>query len=183
MSAIDRFGYAPDGPSSSTRKTSRTCHPQLRGGQAFVDHLIDRYGPFDFIVIDNIQSWCPGDLKSPESWAVVLPWIRVLTKRSIGQLWIHHTGHETDRLYGDKSREWQLDTVGLMSKPETSPEDRLIDFSLEFSKARERTPSNRSDFDPVNLWMTEDDGWQSDRGQSRSIEPRHAAAGPAPGAR
>jgi AAA domain/Bifunctional DNA primase/polymerase, N-terminal len=166
VSAIARFGSAPDGLIFINKEDFENMPPlNSEEGQAYVDDLIRQYGPFDFLIIDNIQAWCPGDLKSPESWALVLPWIRALTRRGIGQLWIHHTGHETDRLYGDKSREWQLDTVALMSKPEEEPApERLIEFRLDFTKARERTPANRSDFDPVNLWLTEDEGWQSDRG-------------------
>jgi hypothetical protein len=33
-------------------------------------------------------------MKDEEPWQDTLPWIRSLTNRSIGQLWVHHTGHE-----------------------------------------------------------------------------------------
>lgn len=180
VGAIQRFGSAPDNLVFISKEDFETMPPlNSEAGQAFVDALIGQYGPFDFIVIDNIQAWCPGDLKSPESWALVLPWIRQLTKRSIGQLWIHHTGHENDRLYGDKSKEWQLDTVGLMIKPEEPAPERVIEFILDFTKARERSPANRSDFDPVAIWLDQDEGWQSDRGRVlRAKRPRKDAAKP-----
>jgi hypothetical protein len=180
VAAIERFGSAPDGLIFISKEDFENMAPlNSEEGQAYVDDLLRHYEPIDFIIVDNIQAWCPGDLKSPESWALVLPWIRSLTKRAIGQLWIHHTGHEADRLYGDKSREWQLDTVGLMSKPEQVAEERLIDFTLDFTKARERTPKNRSDFDLVNIWLTEDDGWQSDRGRVLRSMPKRPMAKPA----
>jgi hypothetical protein len=62
----------------------------------------------------------------------------MLTAMKIGQLWMHHTGHATDRGYGDKSREWQFDTVALMKAPDPPTPGRLLEFRLEFTKARER---------------------------------------------
>ena len=36
---------------------------------------------------------------------------RLLTKRNVGQIWVHHTGHNEARGYGTKTREWQMDSV------------------------------------------------------------------------
>ena len=35
-----------------------------------------------------------------EAWAQALPWVKSLTKRGIGQLWVHHTGHDESKGYG-----------------------------------------------------------------------------------
>jgi hypothetical protein len=113
-------------------------------GQAFVNAFIARLGSVDFLYFDNVQSLLLGDMKDEEPWQQTLPWIRDLTRRSIGQLWVHHTGHNTSQSYGTKTREWQLDMVLLMEDVERATAD--IAFSLKFTKARERGPDNRADF-------------------------------------
>ena len=129
-------------------------------GQQFVDRIIDGLGGVDAVLFDNVQSLLTGDMKDPETWAPALPWVRDLTRRSIGQIWFHHTGHDTSHGYGDKTREWQLDTVGLMEAVERPGAD--IAFSLKFVKARERRPDNRADFDATIITLT-GDKWVSDR--------------------
>jgi hypothetical protein len=133
----------------------------LEDGQKFVEWMIDRIGGIDVIVFDNIQSLLVGSHKEDETWAPMLPWIRDLTRRKVGQLWLHHTGHDTSKGYGDKTREWQFDTVALMKVPETPTPVRLVEFRLEFTKARERTPNNRTDFEPVDIWIDDSNRWQS----------------------
>jgi RecA-family ATPase len=75
------------------------------GGQKWLDGFIDRTGPFDFIIFDNITSLCSGIMKEEDSWQSVKPYTLELTKRHVGQLWVHHTGHDTTRGYGTKTRE------------------------------------------------------------------------------
>jgi hypothetical protein len=96
------------------------------------------------------------------TWAPVLEWGKGLTARKIGQFWFHHLGHNETHGYGDKTREWQLDTVILMKRPQVPNPARLIEFELEFTKARERTPDNRNDFASVSIWLDETTNqWQS----------------------
>jgi hypothetical protein len=128
-------------------------------GQRFIDALIESFGGLDFIIFDNVQSLLPGDMKDEEPWQQTLPWIRDLTRRSIGQLWIHHTGHDTTRPYGTKTREWQLDTVMLMQAIERAVAD--IAFTLKFAKARERAPHNRADFDAATITLA-GDRWEAE---------------------
>ena len=135
-----------------------------RAGQRFIDAFIEQYGGVDFIYFDNIQALLLGDMKDEEPWQQTLPWIRDLTRRSIGQLWIHHTGHDTGRAYGTKTREWQLNSVMLAEKVAQAGAD--IAFSLKFNKARERTPDNRGDFDPVVVTLV-DDIWTAEGGTRR----------------
>jgi hypothetical protein len=133
-------------------------------GQQYIDNLIRRLGGVDFVIFDNIQALMIGDMKDELPWQDTLPWIRDLTNRSIGQLWIHHTGHDTRHAYGTKTREWQLDTVALMEKVERPDAD--IAFSLSFPKARERSPDNRADFKAAIITLTGDE-WVSERGNIR----------------
>ena len=74
---------------------------------------------------------------------------------------MHHTGLAEDHGYGDKTREWGLDTVILMEAIERPEVD--IAFKCKFSKARERTPDNRADFDPAVITLA-GDSWTSERG-------------------
>src|SRR4051812_28689411 len=91
-----------------------------------------------------------------------------MTLRKVGQLYIHHTNDE-GRSYGVKSREWQLDTVAAMEGVDSQTAD--ISFNLTFTKARERTPDNRNDFDPSVITL-ENNQWVSDRGGVDRHHPR-----------
>jgi hypothetical protein len=139
-------------------------------GQQFVEWMIEKIGGVDAIMFDNIQSLLIGSHKDDEIWAPVLPWIRHLTAKKIGQGWLHHTGHDTSKGYGDKTREWQFDTVALMKAPETPASGRLIEFNLTFLKARERTPANRADFEPIAIWLDENNVWQSSAAPSKQTK-------------
>ena len=65
----------------------------------------------------------------------ILPYVRSMTRRSIGQIWFHHTGHDESRSYGTKAREWQMDIVALMERVDLPGAD--LAFTLKFTKARE----------------------------------------------
>src|SRR5206468_2050561 len=106
-----------------------------------------------------------GDMKEESPWQETLPWVRDLTRRSIGQCWTHHTGHDETHAYGTKTREWQLDTVILLETIDRPGTD--IAFSLNFTKARERSPENRADFEPAAITLA-NDRWESERGRSVS---------------
>jgi len=125
-------------------------------GQQYIEELIEKVGGVDLVIFDNVQSLLSGDMKEEEPWQDTLPWIRSLTNRAIGQLWVHHTGHDETRSYGTKTREWQLDTVILLKRVENSDAD--IGFMLDFTKSRERAPHNRADFESVNVTL-ESDCW------------------------
>src|SRR5262249_16361604 len=113
------------------------------GGQKQIEQVMTHLGGVDFVEFDNVMSLIPGDQKEEEGWAKVLPWIKSLTRRSIGQLWVHHTGHKTTHGYGTKTREWQLDTVLHFTEVKRSDAD--LSFELSFPKKRERRPENRED--------------------------------------
>jgi hypothetical protein len=131
-----------------------------KAGQDYVDRFVAGTGGTDLILFDNIQALLVGDMKDEAVWQPMLPWIWELTRRAIGQVWIHHTNDE-GKSYGTKTREWQLDTVAAMEAIERPEAD--IAFALRFTKARERAPDNRTDFDPVIVTLT-DDRWVFERG-------------------
>jgi hypothetical protein len=89
-------------------------------GRLYINQEIERLGGVDFIIFDNIMSLISGDMKEEESWRQTLPWIRALTRRSIGQMWLHHTGHDASHSYGTKTREWQLDNLIRLETVEKS---------------------------------------------------------------
>jgi AAA domain len=130
-------------------------------GQQYINDVIEIIGGVDVAFFDNIQALCVGTMKEEDSWQPVLPWIRDLTRRKIGQIWIHHTGLNETHGYGTSTREWQLDTVILLERVQRANAD--IGFKLSFGKARERTPYNRTDFEPAVITLV-DDTWTSERG-------------------
>ena len=131
-------------------------------GRNFIDAKIDKLGGIDVVIFDNIQALLGGDMKDEEPWQQTLPWVRSLTRRNIGQIWAHHTGHDQTHGYGTKTREWQLDTVALMERVEDPEAD--IAFKLTFTKARERAPNNRADFEPTVITLTHDTwAWKKGR--------------------
>ncbi len=173
--AARRAGAAPETLFVLSRDDLPDMPPiNTEEGQRFIDELIDAIGEVDFVFFDNVQALIPGDMKDEEPWQQTLPWIRGLTRRAIGQLWIHHTGHDTTRSYGTKTREWQLDTVILLEAAERPDAD--IGFALKFTKARERAPDNRGDFDKVTITLAED------RWRVKGVAPR-AGKPPSPNSR
>jgi hypothetical protein len=108
----------------------------------------------DAIIFDNIMSLIVGDMKEEDAWRDTLPLVTELTRRAIGQVWEHHTGHDASRGYGTKTREWRMDTV--MHLDEVKRSDAYISFKLTFPKARERTPANRDDFAEVEIALVND---------------------------
>jgi hypothetical protein len=123
-------------------------------GQAWLLAFIKKIGGLDLILFDNIMCLTLGDQKDPEVWQKTLPLALALTRANIGQVWIHHTGHDESRSYGDKSREWQMDTV--MHLDAVQRDDTDVSFSLSFKKARERTPATRYDFQDVKIALIND---------------------------
>jgi hypothetical protein len=126
---------------------------------ALLGEVERRYGRKpDAICFDNVMSLVAGSMKDEEAWQEVLPLIQTLVEYEIGQVWIHHTGHDTTKGYGTKTREWLLDTAILLQKV-TRP-DTDVSFSLEFTKARERTPETRRDFEEVSIALVNDQ-WET----------------------
>jgi AAA domain len=129
-----------------------------KAGQKWLDGFIERLGGVDLIIFDSIMCLTLGEQKDPDVWRAVIPWARDLTTRGIGQVWVHHTGHDETRSYGDKSREWQLDVVAILTKED---DGKFVSFKMEFKKARERHSDNYQDFAPRHVSLA-DDEWVSE---------------------
>jgi hypothetical protein len=129
-------------------------------GQARVLELIKHLG-VDLVIFDNIMSLTLGDQTNELVWSQTMPLVLALTARSVGQLWVHHTGHDKTKGYGTKTREWSLDTVLLLE--EVKRDDTDVSFSMVFEKARERTPQTRRDFQNVRIALV-NDRWEHDAG-------------------
>jgi hypothetical protein len=162
VEAVRRRGNAP----TNLFIVNRIDFPDLaplntETGQLYIDKVIELLGGVVFVFFDNIQSLLLGDMKEEDGWSGVLPWVRDLTQRNIGQFWIHHTGHDEEKSYGTKTREWQLDTVIKLKPVELGDAD--IAFTLSFPKARERTPDNRADFEEAVITLANDQ-WNSQSG-------------------
>jgi hypothetical protein len=111
----------------------------------------------DLIVFDSIMCLLAGSMSEEESWAPVKVLVRKISSRRIAQIWLHHTGHDTTKGFGTKTREWEMDTVVALTK--ALEDDGTI--AMEFKKARLRTPENREQFDPRSIRL-EADGWASE---------------------
>jgi hypothetical protein len=145
-------------------------------GQAWLNAFIEKIGGIDLIILDNIMCLTVGDMKDPEPWQQTIPWVKALTKSGIGQVWIHHTGHDETRSYGDKSREWQMDTVVHLDA--VKRDDTDVSFSMAFKKARERTPTTRFDFQDVKIALVNDQ-WEHELTQTQrpdKISPQASRA-------
>jgi hypothetical protein len=48
-----------------------------------------------------------GDQKDEVPWSETLPLVDKLTRLKIGQVWLDHTDHNTDRQYGSSTKAWR----------------------------------------------------------------------------
>jgi RecA-family ATPase len=102
---VRRRGITPATFLALSREDFPTMEPlNTEGGQRFFDGVIRDVEGIDLVIFDNIQALLSGDMKDEEPWQNTLPWVRDLTRRSIGQIWAHHTGHDTSHGYGKNPR-------------------------------------------------------------------------------
>jgi hypothetical protein len=161
-----RERFKPSGFHALSTEDIPNFHPlNTRQGQAAIEKIIADMGGCDFVIFDNVMSLIAGSMVDEEAWSQTLPWVKSLTKRGIGQLWVHHTGHDESKGYGTKTREWQMDVVIHLAKAERADTD--VSFKLEFRKARERRPDNRADFQEVNISLVNDQ-WACDAASGSS---------------
>lgn len=152
--------FKPDGfYALSTADIENFAPLNNRVGQTFIEQIITEIGGVDFIIFDNVMSLIEGKMVDEEAWAQTMPWVLSLTKRNIGQLWVHHV-NDQDKIFGTKTRAWQMDGVIVLTK--VGRPDTDISFELTFTKARERTPDNRDDYQTVAIFL-KDDQWVCDK--------------------
>jgi hypothetical protein len=153
-----RLGERPEGFFCLCKEDAPDMDPlNTETGQAYLAHLIDHICP-DGILFDNLGSLTVGSLQDEEAWKPIVPLMFSLTAERIGQLWITHTGHDKTRDYGLKMKSWHMDTCMLATKVDRPGAD--IAFSLEFTKARQRKPSNRADYETATF-ILENDQWST----------------------
>jgi hypothetical protein len=137
---IELFGYNRDviGPDEM---------PPLNtdAGRAWLWREIETVKP-DVVFFDAIMCLLGGSMAEEESWAPVKDLVRQISSRRIAQVWLHHTGHDATKGFGTKTREWEMDTVVMLSKLEASGDEPSAAFQLEFTKARMKTPDNYRQF-------------------------------------
>jgi hypothetical protein len=150
-----RLGAVPAGLYALSHADIENFQPlNTDAGRNQIEEIIAHIGEIDLIWFDNIMPLISGDMKDEEGWRQTLPWQHTLTKRNIGQIWIHHTGHDESRAYGTKTREWQMDTCIFL---ESAPcHDTDVSFKLTFDKARERTPATKADFADITVALVND---------------------------
>ena len=134
-------------------------------GAKWLERECQLIGP-DVIVFDSIMCLLTGNMAEEESWATVTPMLRQLSQQRIAQIWLHHTGHDTSKGFGTKTREWQMDTVLSLTKDAQNDEHLL----MEFKKARLRTPDTRAQFEPLKITCGMD-GWEIVGGLDRRRGP------------
>lgn len=172
LAEADRHGGNLDNFYTLSREDVERFQPlNTPAGQAWMLALIDMLG-IEFVIFDNIMSLTLGDQKDPLVWQQTQPFALELTRRNVGQIWVHHAGHDSGKGYGDKSREWQMDTVAHLDVVER--EDTDVSFTLSFKKARERTPANRLDFQDVTIALV-NDRWEGNverrRADPQTVRP------------
>jgi len=136
-------------------------------GQNWILRLIAALGGVDVVIFDNVMSLISGDQKDEVPWSETLPLVQRLTGKRIGQIWLDHTGHNTDRQYGSSTKAWRFDAVGVMTAlPDDQKAKHEVAFALSFEhpgKARRRTPDNWQDFETCTIRLA-DDRWTADVG-------------------
>jgi len=128
-------------------------------GQTWLHREIEAIKP-DLIIFDSIMCLLSGSMLDEAAWLPMKPLVRWLTANHIAQVWLHHA-NDGGKSFGDKTREWWMDTVIFLSHP--IGEDGELDdtaIKLEFPKTRLRTPTNFEQFLPLiirpnNDWEVE----------------------------
>jgi AAA domain len=124
----------------------------------------------DLIIFDSVMSLLSGVMGEEESWAPVKHLLRRITRFKIGQIWLHHTGHDGTKSFGTKTREWEMDTVARLAFADDNREAVV----MEFRKARLRTPANFDQFKARTL-ICGVDGWTGDAMSGKPMDGRRSA--------
>ena len=102
-------------------------------GREWLLRMIALFQP-DFVILDNVAIWLiAGVMKEEEPWQQTLPLVLGITALGKAQIWLDHTGHNTDRQYGTSTKGWFFDAIGVMLRPqEARPGERETCFDLSF---------------------------------------------------
>jgi hypothetical protein len=159
--ATRRLGVDPPGLHILSHEDVEDFQPlNTEAGRKFILEVVEHVGA-EAVAFDNIMALILGDMREEDAWRDTLPLVNQLTRSGVGQIWVHHTGHDASRSYGTKTKEWRMDTTLHGIKFERGDTD--VSFLLEFRKARERTPTNRGDFVDIKVALVNDE-WIGDIG-------------------
>ena len=142
-------------------------------GHQWLFRFIDKLSGVDFVVFDNCMALTVGDLREETTWRSLVPLCRALSVRKVGQLWLHHVGHDKSRAYGSRIFTWQMDAEGIGEA--VNDNDADVSFKLTWKKSRRRTRTNRADFATVTVklidgvWSHELEGGDAIRGQPSKL--------------
>ena len=127
-------------------------------GQAWLRREIEAIKP-DLIIFDSIMCLLVGSMTDEATWLPMKPLVCELSGRHIAQVWFNHA-NDLGKSFGDKTREWEMDTVAKLSK--VDGDETAI--RLEFVKARLRTPKTASQFAPLIIRPSEDWSYEIAKG-------------------
>jgi len=124
-------------------------------GQKWLWHEIEKVQP-DIIFFDAIMCLTSGTMSEEESWKPIAPLCRQITSRGIAQVWLHHTGHDTSKGFGTKTREWEMESVIMLTKVSGDDSDEAVtaQFQMEFKKARNQNAKNFRQFETKTITRT-----------------------------
>jgi hypothetical protein len=118
-------------------------------GQRWLRRELDAIKP-DAIFFDSIMCLLIGSMLEEATWMPMRAFVRELTARRIAQIYFNHA-NEAGKSFGDKTREWEMDTTPKLSKPEGDEFDETA-IKFEFIKARLRTPAIADQFKPMIIY-------------------------------
>jgi hypothetical protein len=118
-------------------------------GQRWLRRELDAIKP-DAIFFDSIMCLLIGSMLEEATWVPMRAFVRELTARRIAPFYFNHA-NEAGKSFGDKTREWEMDTTAKLSKPEGDEFDETA-FKFEFIKARLRTPAIADQFKPMIIY-------------------------------
>jgi hypothetical protein len=127
-----------------------------QAGQVWLRREIEAIKPDLF---DSIMCLLVGSMLEEATWAPMKPLVCELSARHIAQVWFNHA-NDLGKSFGDKTREWEMDTVAKLAK--VDGDETAI--RLEFSKARLRTPKTAGQFSPLIIRPTDDWSYEIAKG-------------------
>src|SRR5262249_1018394 len=132
--ATRRLAVSPPGLHILSHEDVEDFQPlNTEAGREFILDVVKHVGA-EAVAFDNIMALILGDMREEDAWRDSLPLVNQLTRNGVGQIWVHHTGHDASRSYGTKTKEWRMDTTLHGTKFERPDTD--VSFLLEFRKAR-----------------------------------------------
>ena len=138
-------------------------------GEKWLMREIDLIKP-DLIIFDSIMCLLSGVMSEEESWGPVKHLVRRITSKKIGQIWLHHTGHDGPRVTAPRpaSGRW----TPLCGWP--SPTTTTKPLRWSFARRAFARPQNHEQFKARTL-SRGPDGWSFDAMSGKPMDGRRSA--------